>query len=58
MIKKGSISISRTTNGTYLMKVSDDVGDDVIEVEMSAVQFSSAITGKQSKCDLTVFTEN
>ncbi len=57
MKQSGNISFSRVTNGTYLMKVTNSVGDDVIEVEMSAEQFASSITGQQSKCELTVFTE-
>jgi len=54
MKQSGKISFSRVTNGTYLMKVTDAMGDDVIEVEMSAEQFASSITGQQAKCDLTV----
>jgi len=57
MKQQGNISFSKTTNGSYLMKVSDKMGDDVIEVEMSAEQFASSITGQQAKCDLTVFSE-
>ena len=39
------------------MKVTGAMGDDVIEVEMSAEQFASSITGQQANCDLTVFIE-
>ena len=57
MKQQGNISFSRTTNGSYLLKVSNKMGDDVIEVEMTADQFASSITGQQTKCDLTVFSE-
>jgi hypothetical protein len=57
MKQQGNISLSRTTKGTYLMKVADAMGDDIIEVEMSAEQFASSITGRHAECDLTVFTK-
>jgi hypothetical protein len=56
MKQQGNISLSRVRNGTYLMKVTNSVGDDVIEVEMSAEQFASSITSQQAKCDLVVFS--
>jgi len=58
MIKKrGAISFSRTTKGSYLLLITDDKSNEVVEVEMTAEEFSAAITGQQSKCDLTTFNE-
>jgi hypothetical protein len=57
MKQRGNISFSRTTTGSYLMKLTDSKGDDFAEVEMSAEEFAASITGKQSKCDLTTFTD-
>jgi predicted aconitase len=57
MKQRGHISFSRTTTGSYLMKITDSKGNDVAEVEMSAVEFAASITGSQSKCDLITFTK-
>jgi hypothetical protein len=54
MKQKGKVSISRTTSGTHLMVVTDVIGDDIAEVEMSEDQFSSLITCQQAKCEITV----
>ena len=55
--KRGAISFSRTTTGRYLLLVTDDKSNEVCEIEMSAEEFSAAITGQQSKCNLTTFSE-
>jgi hypothetical protein len=53
--QRGSMSVSRTTTGRYLVLVTDSEGDEICEIEMSSEEFASSITGQQSKCDLSVF---
>jgi hypothetical protein len=55
--KRGLVSLSRTTTGRYLLLIADEKSNEVCEVEMSAEEFATAITGQQSKCDLRTFTE-
>jgi hypothetical protein len=53
--KRGTIAFSRMTTGRYLALVTDDKANGICEMEMSAEQFSSTITGQHSKCELTLF---